>query len=266
VLKDSLVEQVGALFPHIAQAIRWDDISEMAELPSNIWPMTLVSVKLMDCGFMRVTLRGDVSRFSDDAIHFRIGVAPQGRIAQWPTLGANGGTIWPKGEDKLHLPVYTARHVDHAAGLLSFDIFCHEGGRATEWARTVERGANVLVTSPGGGGCRIEGEVNGFADETGFPAVARILEANPDLTGRFVLYPDKACAMLYPFPNHSGVEISYAKPGSQTQMAQDAQIAICQNTPPFLWFAAERTQASTVRTEWRKWDHSRQGAYISAFW
>lgn len=266
VLKDSVVDQISMKFPNVVQSIRWDDAAEMTELPANIWSMTVVSVEPMECGFLRVTLYGDVCRFSEEAIHFRVCIAPEGRVPQWPTVGANGSTQWPKGEDKLHLPVYTARHVDHDAGTLCFDIFAHVGGRATQWARNVKVGSELLVTSPGGGGCRIEGEVSGFTDETGFPAVARILDANPDLVGRFLLYPDRESAITYPFPRHAGVEIEFAEPGSGALMAEAAQIPISQDLAPFLWFAAERSQAAKVRAEWRKKGHSRKGAYISAFW
>ncbi|HEY9038887.1 MAG TPA: siderophore-interacting protein [Roseovarius sp.] len=266
VLKDSVVDQIGVKFPHIVQSIRWDDTAGKTELPANIWPMTVVSVKRMECGFLRVTLRGDVSRFSDEAIHFRVGIAPEGRIAQWPTVGANGSTQWPKGEDKLHLPVYTARHVDHDAGTLCFDVFSHDGGRASRWAQTVVAESEVLVTSPGGGGCRLNGEIYGFTDETGFPAVARILNANSDLTGRFLLYPSRASAMTYPIPDHAGVEVEFAEPGSGALIAEAAQIAIRHDAPPFLWFAAERSQAAIVRAEWRKKGHNLKQAYISAFW
>ncbi|MDO6586973.1 siderophore-interacting protein [Salipiger sp. 1_MG-2023] len=266
VLKDALVAQIGAGFPKIAQRIRWNDAPQKGQLPANVNVMTVASVAPLRGGFLRVTLRGDVSRFSDDAIHFRLAIGPQGRPMQWPTVGANGATQWPQGADKLHLPVYTARSVNHDAGTLCLDLFEHEGGRATQWASTVPIGSEVLVTNPGGGGCRISGEISGFADETGFPAVARILEANPDLTGRFTLYPGQEAAAHYPFPDHAGVEIAFAAPGTQAMMADAARAAICERCPPFLWFVAERNQASQVRAEWRKAGHAVRGAYISAYW
>ena len=211
------------------------------------------------------TLRGDVSRFSDDAIHFRLGIPPAGRPAQWPTLGENGATQWPKGADALHLPVYTARHVVPETGTLCFDLFAHEGGRTMAWAETVTPGAEVLVTSPGGGGCRIPTKVQGFADETGFPAVARILEANPDLEGCFTLFANRD-GTDYPLPAHKGVQIKYANPGTQGDMAETAKATIAADQPTFLWFAGERTQSSAVRTAWRQAERSARDAYISAYW
>lgn len=50
----------------------------------------------------------------------------------------------------------------------------------------------MLVTAPGGGGRVVRGDLGGFADETAFSAIARILEANPEATGRITLYTDAA--------------------------------------------------------------------------
>lgn len=267
ILKDSLVDQIGMHFPSAALGLRWEGAAQKSELPANIWAMKLVSVVVMDCGFLRVTLHGDVSRFSDDAIHFRLGIAPNGRPIQWPKVGANGSTEWPLGADKLHLPVYTARHMNQSNGTLSFDIFSHAGGRATQWARSVPAGADVLITSPGGGGCNIsQSRIIGFADETGFPAVARILEANPDLTGQFILYGDQARTTQYPLPKHAGVDVSFAATDRKARMAQDAIEIFSEKASSFLWFVGDRAQASAVRTDWRKRGHDRKSAYISGFW
>jgi NADPH-dependent ferric siderophore reductase len=265
VLKDTVVAQIGAVAPQTAQAIRWDDTSATRKLPANARLMAVSSVEPLNCDFLRVTLRGDVSRFTDDAIHFRLGLPPTGRSPKWPTIGANGATQWPKGADALHLPVYTARHVDAESSTLCFDLFAHEGGRTMKWAETVPPGSEVLVTSPGGGGCRISTTVQGFADETGFPAVARILETNPDLKGSFKLFAGRNGA-IYPFPAHNGVRIEYANPGTHCSMAETAKAIITSDFPAFLWFSGERSQSSAVRTAWRQAGGSARNSYISAYW
>lgn len=265
VLKDTLVAQIGAVTPQATQAIRWGDASDTRKLPANAGLMAVSSVVPLNCDFVRVTLSGDVSRFTDDAIHFRLGLPPTGRSPKWPTIGANGATQWPKGADALHLPVYTARHVDPESGTLCFDLFGHEGGRTLQWAETVTPGSEVLVTSPGGGGCRISTTVQGFADETGFPAVARILETNPGLEGSFKLFAGRNGA-AYPLPVHKGVRIEYANPGTQHNMAETAKATITSDLPAFLWFAGERSQSSAVRTVWRQAGGSARNSYISAYW
>ncbi|WP_306152427.1 siderophore-interacting protein [Roseovarius sp. MMSF_3281] len=265
-LKDSLVSQISALSPDVAQGIRWSDASSAGQLPANARLMSVVQVERLDGDFLRVTLQGDVSRFTLDAIHFRLGIPPQGRPAIWPAIGPNGATQWPKGADALHLPVYTARFVRPDKGELVFDLFRHDGGRATHWAETTAPGDEVLVTGPGGGGCRVETEILGFADETGFPAVARILEANPGLVGRVTLFPGGPLGAAYPLPAHPGVQVDYAEPGTQALMAKAALAEVTEGNPPFLWFAAERSQATEVRSAWRKSGRAAKDAYISAYW
>lgn len=265
VLKDALVAQIGTHMPQLADAIRWSDAPRQARLPANIGIMTLVHVEPISGGFLRVTLQGDVSRFSDAAIHFRLGIPPEGRAPRWPTVAQNGATDWPKGEDRLHLPVYTARAVDTARGRLCFDLFEHAGGRATHWARTARFGQQVLVTAPGGGGCLVSGALRGFGDETAFPAIARILEANPDATGHITLYADTA-STAYPFPTHPRLQIHHAAPGQRDRMAQDAEAAIAGGQDIFLWFAGERELATAVRSAWRASGRRPKDAYVSAFW
>lgn len=117
--------QTGTHMPQLADAIRWSDAPPQARLPANAGIMILVGVEPISGGFLRVILQGDVSRFSNAAIHLRLGIPAGGRAPRWPTVAQNGATDWPKGEDRLHLPVYTARAVDTARGRLCFDLFQH---------------------------------------------------------------------------------------------------------------------------------------------
>ncbi len=265
-LKDSLVEQITAVFPDIAQQIRWSDAAAAGQLPANARVMSVAAVSSLAGGFLRVTLKGDVSRFSQEAIHFRLGIPPEGQPVQWPTVGSNGATQWPKGDAKLHLPVYTARDVRPELGELVFDLFRHEGGRATGWAETVAAGTEVLVTGPGGGGCKINGPIRGFADDTAFPAVARILEANPDLHGRISLFASSAEGAMYPLPEHAGVDIIWESPAARGSMADEAVAAIGEENQTFLWFAGEKRLTTKVRAAWKESGRAAQEAYISAYW
>ncbi|NDW33379.1 siderophore-interacting protein [Salipiger sp. PrR007] len=265
VLKDTIVAQIAAVDPKVADAIRWRDAPTEGRLPANAVIMTVLSVAPLAGGFLRVMLQGDVARFTDTAIHFRLGIPPEGRVARWPSVAQNGATEWPKGEDRLHLPVYTARAVDAASGKLCFDLFEHAAGRATQWARTARPGQEVLVMAPGGGGCVVSGELRGFADETAFPAIARILEANPEATGHITLYTDAAGA-AYPLPDHPRLQIDYAAPARREDMGQDAKAAMTEDQDIFLWFAGERELATSVRSAWRASGRRTKDAYISAFW
>ncbi|XDA98105.1 siderophore-interacting protein [Sulfitobacter sp. LCG007] len=260
-MRDGVVAHVAARAPEAALALRWSGQDAAGALPANARVMRVESVERLDCGFTRIALRGDVSRFSNTAIHFRLGLPPEGRTPVWPTVGSNGATVWPKGEDALHLPVYTALEAE--GDRLVFDIFRHEGGRATAWADGAPVGSQVVVVGPGGGGCEIEGAIIAHADDTAFPAIARILAACPDLSGTVHLYPSTDAAARYPFPPHDGVTLMRHQ-GKRDRMASAACDVI--RTDRHAWFAGERRQAERVRKAWKTAGGSARQSYIAAFW
>ena len=73
-------------------------------------------------------------------------------------------------------------------------------------------------------------------------------------------------AERFPLPAHPGVQVDYAEPGTQALMAKAALAEVTEGNPPFLWFAAERSQATEVRSAWRKSGRAAKDAYISAYW
>ncbi|EPX78334.1 siderophore-interacting protein [Salipiger mucosus] len=266
-LKDSIVGQVSAAWPEAAQALRWSDGAGAGRLPPNVRLMALESIEALDCGFLRIALAGDVSRFSDDAIHFRLGLPPRGLACpEWPRLGDNGATVWPKGDAALQLPVYTARHVDPARGRLVFDLFLHDGGRAGDWLRAAAPGTEMAVIGPGGGGCRVEGEIRAFADETAFPAIARLLERNPDLTGEITLQAGSATTRAYPLPDHPGLRLHRPEGLTPEIMAERAIAAMEAAPEAYLWFAGERDAAQHLRRAYRQAGRPPRRSYISAYW
>ena len=68
VLKDTIVAQIAAVDPKVADAIRWRDAPTEGRLPANAVIMTVLSVAPLAGGFLRVTLQGDVARFTDTAM------------------------------------------------------------------------------------------------------------------------------------------------------------------------------------------------------
>lgn len=270
-LRDSVVGHLSHAWPEAARGLRWSDADPGADgagapdpdaLPDNVRLMTLAGVEVLDCGFLRVTLAGDVTRFSDDAIHFRLGIPPVGRAPCWPRIGANGATVWPTGANALHLPVYTARYIDRAAGRLVFDLFAHEGGRALAWARSMARGVEVAVIGPGGGTAQITGEIRGFADETAFPAIARVIERNPDLTGEICLFGSGA-ARRYPMPPAPGVTMRWYDP---EEMGTRAAAALAAAPDAWFWLAGERTCSQDFRRAYKATKPPQGRSYIAAYW
>ena len=190
----------------LPQAERKRRPRELAQqmLPANFMFVHVADVAPLGPNFLRVTLEGeDMSRHQDDAIHFRLVQPPIAGTPTWPSVAANGSILWPEGPGAPHRPVYTTRFVDYRANTLMTDIFIHDGGRTTEWARELQRGdhsrSTVGLVGPSGGGLMQADRVLMATDETGFPAAARILEALPsNAVGDLFLEAEHGTACAYP--------------------------------------------------------------------
>ncbi|SET22658.1 siderophore-interacting protein [Oceanicella actignis] len=268
-LKEALSEHASAIDPAAAQRLRWSDAAPEGGRPPNFQLAEILSAAPLCRDFLRVTARAeDLSAYGDDAIHFRLVLPPPGDPApEWPRIGPGGATIWPKGAKALHRPVYTARRVDAARGELTFDLFVHEGGRASAWARSVAAGARVGLAGPGGGGVPRTRRIALYADETGYPAVARILEAlPPDATGHAVLSAAGAAPSSYPLPTHPGVRLRWLAQGSATRLARIAIAERSDDPARSLWFAAEKAGAQMLRDWCRANGVDLRDHHVAAYW
>ena len=269
VLKNAVVEQLGQTLPAVAQGMRWSDGGAAGSLPPNFQFMRVQSVEPVGSDFLRVRVQAeDLSRFGDDAIHFRLVLAPRGAgDAEWPTVGENGAIVWPQGEKALHRPVYTTRWLDREARLMDFDVFVHDGGRVTEWARKATGQTVTGLTGPGGGGIPQADRILMFADETGFPAVARILEALPvDTIGAVTLVARNGARCGYPVEAPQGVSLRWVERGDCASMAETALAAHAARPDHFLWFVGERQEAMAVRARYKDGGGDPARAYVSAYW
>lgn len=268
-LKEGLTDKVTALMPETASRMRWSDALPEGSKPPNFQFVEVRSIVPLGQDFLRITLRAeDLTAFADDAIHFRLILPPAGDPApEWPRIAANGATIWPKGDKALHRPVYTVRHMDRARRELSFDLFLHEGGRATNWALSARVGTRIGLTGPGGGGIPDARKITLYADETGFPAVARILEAlPPEVTGHAVLSARSGAACGYDLPTHPGVAIHWQAPDDSSRLAERAIASRATHGDHGLWFAAEKTEAQKLRGWCRAEGVDLRPHYVAAFW
>lgn len=268
-LKEGLVENLTHIAPATAAAIRWSDAEQTGAQPPNFHFATVQCVTPVGAAFLRVRLKvQDLSSFQDAAIHFRLVLPPDvpGAI-EWPVVSENGSTIWPKGDKALHRPVYTTRWVDHAKGLMDFDVFLHAGGRTNEWARSVSPGTRIGLTGPGGGGIPDTHRILMFGDETAFPAAARILDSLPDdATGHatFLAPVGEHCA--YPMPAPTGVSVTWVTPQDGQSLSDLALTALEGGKQHFLWFAGEKTDAQRVRAAYKAKECDPANAYIAAYW
>ena len=92
------------------------------------------------------------------------------------------------------------------------------------------------------------------------------MEANPDLTGRIMLYPSHVDAAHYPLPEHKGLEVVIASETARPTMGQAACDAVSSAADGFLWFAGQKALATQVRKTWKEHGGAAERSYISAFW
>ncbi|MEM1264759.1 MAG: siderophore-interacting protein [Pseudomonadota bacterium] len=272
VMKNAVVAQMRAALPAVAEAMRWSDGDAVGGLPPNFMFVRVRSVEPLGPIFLRVTLEGeDMSAHGDRAIHFRLVLPPAEDQPVWPSVAANGSIVWPEGPGAPHRPVYTTRAVDHVANTLVTDVFVHEGGRTTAWARDVMDGARgrtvIGVVGPSGGGLLAAERVLLAADETGFPAAARLLEnLQSTARGLVLLEADDGADCAYPIDAPEGVEIRWLVRSRGEVLADAALAALPDFSDAKIWFAGEREDAARVREAARSAGRESGDLRISGFW
>lgn len=270
VLRDAVVGHVGAIAPQAAARLHWSDCDAAGRRPANMHVGTVLGTAPLGAAFRRVRLGlDDLGPFDDRAIHFRLLLPPPGEVApDWPRMGPNGATVWPKGDKALHCPVYTARHVDREGGALVFDVYEHDGGRATDWARSARPGDRLAIMGPGGGGVPDAlHTVLLYGDETAFPAIARSLETLPrGVRVQARLLCRTGAARSYPMPEGQGHRVTWHADLSAEGFAAQACAEKDAFGPHLLWFAADKVSADHVRSTVRAAPGLTQKKYIAGYW
>lgn len=132
--------------------------------------------------FRRLMLKGDdLGRFAEGGLHVRLLLPAEGVRQRWPVTGDDGRPWWPDGNPPP-ARVYTLRRIDVAAGEVEIDMLLHVGHHEAPGAAFAERarpGDVVGMTGPGGGDLPEASDYLFLADETGLPAVARMLAEMP---------------------------------------------------------------------------------------
>lgn len=271
ILREAVLRHLAALHPASAATLRWSDTAGRPgpdALPPNVRLARVARIAPLGRRFARVTLAPDdpaqLAAFTDAALHVRLCQPPADLVPPaWPRLGPNGATIWPDGPRALHRPAYTIRRIDRTAGTLDIDIFLHAGGRTADWVRRARAGDPVALAGPGGGGIPAASRLRLVADESGYPALARILGALPDrATGDAVLLGSDDRVPDYPLPPHPGIAVR--RPGPGADLAREAGRRLASGT--FLWAAGEKAAIGAVRRARSEAGLDPAGADLAAYW
>jgi NADPH-dependent ferric siderophore reductase len=189
VLREAVESLIEGFDTALLERTVWDRPAPRLAHPPNFRLGRVLAVSRPGQGFIRLRIGAeDLAPYAVTGLHLRLLLPPEGRAAVWPSVSDQGRTIWPKGEDALHNPVYTIRAIDPAAGWLEVDIYLHGRGRTCHWAQAVQVGAEVGLIGPGGGFIPTERHLVMLGDETALPAMARILETlGPEVQGQALI-------------------------------------------------------------------------------
>lgn len=272
VMKTAVTRQMEQMMPEVAKQMRWSNGPKAGALPPNFRFAQVRKVIALGPNFLRVDLQGDdLSMHRDAAIHFRLVLPPVGHPPAWPRVAENGSIVWPDGPGAPHRPVYTTRYMDHDTHVLSTDVYVHDGGRTTEWARgnMAAPGARQVVgiLGPSGGGLLEADHVLMATDETGFPAAARLLEHLPaTATGTLLLEAENGAACAYPIAAPPGIEVTWLSRSKGDVLGEETHAAMPDHAGANLWFAGEKGQAKTLREAAKAAGWPSERLRISGFW
>ena len=264
VIRDALVGQIASGVPEFADKIVWSDTAEQGQYPPNLQFAHVIGSEQLSADFYRVKLRLERSEafYEDDAIHFRI-LLPEleNTDPDYPILLPNGSTKWPKGKKALHRPVYTVRRLE--GDIVDMDVFQHENGRASDWARDVAAGSKLAIIGPGGGGMVSGGPVVLAGDETAYPAIARIMETLPETMAGHVILLSHTGARDYPFPERRNLAVQWTDKKGFVAATRDA----LSDTPEcHAWIAAERGQTGKITALDELKAVPKTQRYIAGYW
>lgn len=266
-LKEAVVRQFGQSNPAMAEGLRWSDGAEEGGAPAGFRELTYLRRAEVFPGMTRFTFAGErLGAYLIGGLHIRLLFPPEGVAApRWPTLAANGSTVWPQGEDAAKARYYTVRAVrpgaahGHSNGHannrdeIDIDMLLHSTEAAAGWIARSAPGDVVGAIGPGGGDLPGPGRrllLGG--DLTALPALARIFEAAPQAEGRCVIAAGPEAIPYLAVP--PGVALSRLAPDGDPNELVAAMLEMTppQDQPFMVWFAGEQEQARRVREHFRR--------------
>ncbi|WID95053.1 siderophore-interacting protein [Bosea vestrisii] len=246
-----------------APAIRWSGDGAEPMLPPDFRVLIVTGVEQLTPHMRRIRFRGeDLARYDSlEALHVRLFIPPAGLAEPvWPMIGADGLLQAPPPELRPAIRKYTIREIDVAAGALAIDFVLHDdAGPGSAFAAGVQVGDRIGMAGPGGRGLKQADRYLFVADETGLPALARMLANLPRQASGLALIEVADANEHQPLSLPEGFDVRWlhrdgAAPGS-TSLLIDALATL--DWPPgegslYLWAAAEHTGFREIRATARQ--------------
>ena len=273
-LAEHILEFAESETPHIA----WSG-DGMAGAPLPYFrEMRVVSATNITPRMRRVRLKGqDLARFTIGGMHVRLLFPPKpGIVPQWPVMGEDGRPVWPKGEERPVMRIYTIREINVERGEIDIDFVLHEGAvtPGSTWSQQASPGDLVGMLGPGGGELP-EADWYLFAgDETALPAISRILEELPAECRATVLLEIADASEEQPLRSAATLDVRWlhrnGAPAGTTSLIEDAirEIAMPQNEGRrFIWVGCEQKSCRCLKKLLRKeWKVPTSEHQVVAYW
>jgi NADPH-dependent ferric siderophore reductase len=156
-------------------------------VPNNVFRAEVVRTRKLTAGLARITFGGDgladflTTGVGDEYLRVFFPHTDDRRSVNLPFPTDNGGWDFPEGVEPAPLRTYTVRAVRPEDNEVDIDFVIHDGGVAAAWALRAEPGDVVGLNSPNGLYEPPEDLTWQLlvADQTGLPAVSRLLENIP---------------------------------------------------------------------------------------
>lgn len=247
-----------------APAIRWIGDGAEPMLPPDFRVLTVICVEQLTPHMRRIRFRGeDLARYDSlEALHVRLFVPPAGLTEPvWPMIGADGLLQAPPPEQRPAIRKYTIREIDVAAGTLAIDFVLHDdAGPGSAFATSVQVGDRIGMAGPGGRGLKLAERYLFLADETGLPALARMLQHLPRQANGLALIEVADAKERQSLSLPKGFDVRWlhrdgAAPGS-TSLLTDALATLdwpAGEGSLYLWAAAEHTAFREIRAAARQY-------------
>ncbi len=276
-LKDLMATSVEFYASESQPRIVWQgDLSGRGEL-AQFRLATVVDTIDLTPHMKRVRLKAaNLERFASfGGLHIRM-LFPTLAVPDpvWPVRGNNGLVSWPDEARRPPARVYTIRKLDVAGGHFDVDFLIHEGENVgSNWASAARKGDKVGILGPVGRPLRPADWFVMGADETGLPAVGRMLESLPATTRGIAFVEVADEGERQQIDHQTGVEVRWlyrnGVPGGESAALADAVMSVAwpKQGTSFGWFAAEAEAAKRVRDHWRSdMALGRDQTIASAYW
>ena len=153
--------------------------------------------------------------------------------------------------DRAPIRTFTPRYLDTERLELTLDIVVHQGGVASEWARSAEPGLEVAVSGPGRG-YTVDAAAPAYllaGDETAIPAISQLVELLPPETPVAVHIEIADPRSGLELPSHPKAEVTWHElpRGSRPGDALVAAVEAVGEISGVAWVAGEAASVQRIR-------------------